>query len=96
MTQIELTEELARVAERCVWYKTPEQAIAYPEHFIAHVLTYGTHDDVKELRRHVDDNGLRAALNNAPAGIFDARSWNYWNIILGREHLPPMPQKRLA
>ena len=79
MTDIKLTEELARVAERCVWYKTPQEAVTYPEHFIAHVLTYGTHEDVNELRRQVGDDALRDALDNAPAGVFDARSWNYWN-----------------
>ncbi len=96
MTQLKLTEELARVAKRCVWYKTPEDAVSYTEHFIAHVLTYGTFEDVKALRQQVGNAELRAALDKAPAGVFDARSWNYWNLVLGRRHVPPMPQRRLG
>lgn len=39
------------------------------DHFIAHVLTYGTYEDVKVLRTRVTDNQLR----HAPPGVFDAR-----------------------
>lgn len=96
MKPIKLTAELERVARRCVWFKPPEQAVAYPEHFIAHVLTYGTHDDVKALRRQVGDAELREAIDNAPAGVFDARSWAYWHLVLGRPDAPPMPRRSLG
>lgn len=66
MRSIAMTEELARVAQRCVWFKAPQDALSYPEHFIAHVLTFGTHDDVKALRRTVSDDELKKAIDNAP------------------------------
>lgn len=96
MKPIELTDELERVARRCVWFKAPLEAVRYPEHFVAHVLTYGTHDDVKALRRQLGDDDLRDALDRAPAGVFDARSWAYWNLVLGRTEAPPMPTRRLG
>jgi hypothetical protein len=94
-----LTPEIEAVARRCVWYKPPAAAIEAPEHFIAHVLTYGTHEDVAVLRRAVTDDELRAAMNNAPAGVFDGRSWSYWQLkLFDRYTAPPLPTRaeRLA
>jgi hypothetical protein len=96
MQPIPLTPQLEATARRCVWFKTPAEALAWPEHFIAHVLTYGMHEDVKAVRQAVGDDAMREALDNAPAGIFDGRSWAYWHLILyGREDAPPLPVRRL-
>lgn len=92
-----MTEELERVARRCVWFRAPDEALADPIHLIAHVLTHGTYEDVATLRRYVDDDGLREALAQAPPGIFDPRSWSYWHLILnGRSPAPPQPTRRFA
>jgi hypothetical protein len=89
------TPALAAVARRTVWFKTPEQALADTVHLIAHVLTYGTSEDVSMLRRHVTNDELRMALDNAPPGIFDPRSLGYWNLKLGRQPAPPLPRRNL-
>ncbi|MGH8178331.1 MAG: hypothetical protein ACREV5_18900, partial [Steroidobacter sp.] len=34
------------------------------------------------------------ALEHAPPGIFDKRSWAYWNLMVGRVPAPPMPVRR--
>jgi hypothetical protein len=88
------TPDLLAVAEKTVWFKEPGAALANPPHFIAYVLTYGTHADVKVLRQQVDDDDLREALDRAPPGVFDGRSWAYWNLKLGCYPAPPMPQRR--
>jgi hypothetical protein len=62
---------------------------------VAYVLTYGTHEDVRTLRRYLSDGELLEALDHAPPGIFDPRSWTYWNLKLGRYPAPPMPMRRL-
>jgi hypothetical protein len=94
MTPLPLTAELERVARRCVWFRAPAEAVADPPHLIAHVLTHGTHEDVATLRRYVDDDALRKALAQAPPGVFDARSWSYWQLILnGRSPAPPLPTR---
>jgi hypothetical protein len=82
------TPELLRLAERVIWFKPADIALHDPAHLIAHVLTSGTHEDVSTLRRNVSDDALRAALEQAPPGIFDARSWAYWNLMLDRPETP--------
>lgn len=88
--------ELQALARRVVWFKSPRDAIAMPMHFIAHVLTYGTHQDVGVLRRFISDDDLREALASAPPGVFDDRSWAYWHLKLGRYPPPPLPTRVLG
>jgi hypothetical protein len=85
--------ELHALARRVVWFKSPRDAIAMPAHFIAHVLTYGTHEDVGVLRRFVQDDELLEALDSAPPGVFDDRSWAYWHLKLDRYPAPPLPSR---
>lgn len=94
MKALHPTPELLAVAETTVWFKEPAATLTNPAHFIAYTLTYGTPADVKILRKYVDDNELREALDRAPPGVFDGRSWAYWNLKLGRYPAPPMPRRR--
>lgn len=87
------TPELHAVARRMVWFQDADEALGDPLHLIAHVLTYGTYGDVTVLRRYVSDDELRCAVENAPPGIFDARSWAYWNLKIGRYPAPPLPSR---
>ncbi len=89
------TPELRRLAERVVWFKTAEAALRDPPHLVAHTLTFGTPDDVRTLRRHLADSQLREALERAPPGVFDARSWAYWNLMLDRP-ATPLPRRTLG
>ena len=89
------TTELEVVARRCVWFMEPTAALARPAHFIAHVLTYGTAEDVKTLRRYVPDDMLAAALDHAPPGVFDGRSWAYWQLKLNGLRHPPRSNYRM-
>jgi hypothetical protein len=47
-------------------------------------------------RRYVSDYDFRAALDQAPPGIIDPRSWAYWNNVMGRYPAPPMPKRKLG
>jgi hypothetical protein len=82
------------VARRVVWFKEPEEALADPTHFLAHVMTYGTIEDLLALGGIVGTAEFREALENAPPGVFDERSWAYWNLKCGRFPAPPMPKRR--
>ncbi len=64
--------------------------------FVAYVLTYGTHNDVSILRRYISNDELREAIDQAPPGIFDPRSWAYWNLMMDRYPAPPLPIRRFA
>jgi hypothetical protein len=85
------TRESLAVAERVVWFKPPAETLADPAHFLAHVMTYGTVEDLRALDGLVGMDEYREALENAPPGIFDARSWAYWNLKCGRSPAPPLP-----
>ncbi|MBI1862222.1 MAG: hypothetical protein HYR96_15015 [Deltaproteobacteria bacterium] len=89
------TDALLRVAQRMVWFKPPTEAIANGYHFVAHVLTYGTHEDVSTLRKHLSEDDLKEAIVNAPPGVFDTRSWAYWNLMIGRYPAPPLPERKI-
>lgn len=94
MKPLPQTPELLAVAERVVWFKPPAEALADPVHFLAHVMTYGTLEDLRALNGVVGTKEFREALDNAPAGVFDARSWAYWNIKCGRDPSLPLPVRR--
>jgi hypothetical protein len=80
MKPLPYNAELETVARNTVWFKPPADALAQPFHLAAHVLTYGTHEDVNTLRKYISDDGLREAIEHAPPGIFDPRSGAYWNL----------------
>lgn len=93
MKTLPLTPEVRAIAERVVWWEPAEQALGDPVRFIAYAMTYGDHADMKVIRRQLSEDDLHEALDRAPAGIFDARSWAYWNLRLGRYPAPPMPER---
>ena len=95
MRPLPANADLRGVAERSIWYKSPQAAIADVPNFVAHVLTYGVPEDVKILRQYLTLDDIREAIDNAPAGVFDARSWSYWNAMTGCFDTPPLPERKL-
>ena len=93
MKPLPRSAELLAMAERTVWYKPPEEAIVDQHNLVAHVLTYGDQEDVKVLRRYLNLDDIRESLDRAPPGVFDKRSWSYWNAVVGRFPPPPMPRR---
>ena len=89
-------DSLLAIARRVIWFEPPATALADPVRFLAYACRYATHEDMAVIRSHVRDEELRHALDNAPPGIIDARSWAYWNLMLDRYPPPPMPVRRLA
>lgn len=95
MKSLELTEALHKAAKRCFWYASPERAVLQPANFVAHILTFGALEDVNALRAQYSNEDIARALDEAPAGVYDARSWAYWNLVVGRYETPPMPVRCL-
>lgn len=95
MKALPLTPEIEAIAKHVVWFEEPRQAVADPARFVAYTMTYGTFADVGVIRKYLSESELQEALSNAPAGIFDPRSWAYWNLKLGRYPAPPMPERVL-
>lgn len=91
MKPIPLTPETEAIARRLVWFEPPSTALADPVRFMAYAMARATHTDMRTLRNYVSDEDFIEALENAPPGIIDARSWAYWNSKMGRWPPPSMP-----
>jgi hypothetical protein len=84
------------VARRVIWFEPPEQALADPVRFMAYAMARATHEDMKVIRRYIDEADFLEALDKAPPGIIDPRSWAYWNSKMGRYPTPPEPTRHLG
>ncbi len=93
MRPIPVTPQTIEIARRIVWFEEPEEALADPVKFMAYAMTYACHPDMRVIRQHVSDDEIRQALDTAPPGIIDPRSWAYWNLRMGRFPPPPPPKK---
>jgi hypothetical protein len=96
MKPIPLNPETEKVARRVIWFEPPAKALADPVRFMAYAMAHAAHDDMKVIRRYVSDDDFREALDHAPPGIIDPRSWAYWNSKFGRFPAPPPPKRRLG
>jgi hypothetical protein len=96
MKSIPITRLTLEVARRIIWFEPPEKALAEPIRFMAYAMTYARHEDMQVIRRYVCDDDFRTAIDQAPPGIIDARSWAYWNSKLGRYPPPPRPVRRFT
>jgi len=96
MKTIPLTPDTQALASRLVWFEEPAEALSDACRFVADALARATHEDMKVLRAFLTDDDPREALDHAPPGIIDARSWAYWNSKLGRYPAPPMPKRQLG
>jgi hypothetical protein len=96
MRQIPRTPEIDAVAGRVVWFEPPDKALADPIRFMAYLMAHATPDDLAVIGRYLSDDDYREALDKAPPGIIDPRSWAYWNAKFGRYPAPPMPRRKLA
>ncbi len=96
MKTIPLTPETEALARRLVWFEEPLAALSDTVRFLAYAFARATHEDMGILRKYLDDEDFREALERAPAGIIDARSWAYWHSKFGRYPAPPLPVRRLG
>ena len=94
MKPLPTTPALLAVARRVVWFKEPSETLADAVHFLAHVMTYGTIEDLHALQGVVGQNDFREALEQAPPGVFDPRSWAYWNLKCAITPIPPLPVRQ--
>jgi hypothetical protein len=88
-------EELKQVARRVVWFKSPEETLEEPKLFLAQLMTFGTLRDIVIAMKYYSDKDFEEVLADPPSGIFDIRSWNYWNLRFHHEPVPPLPSRNL-
>ena len=88
--------DLFKTAQRLVWWDSPENAVQDRLRLVAQVMVFGNWEDVQAVRRTWGKNVFAEVLRNAPAGIFDARSWAYWHNVCRIHPLPPLPRREYA
>lgn len=96
MKSIPLNEETAAVATRVIWFEPPAKALSDPVRLMAYAMAHATHEEMRILRGYVSDEDFKEALDRAPPGIIDPRSWAYWNSKMGRYPPPPLPLRRFG
>jgi hypothetical protein len=77
MEPIPLNPETEAIARRIIWFEAPAKALSDPVRFMAYAMASATHEDMRVLRRYVSDADFLEALDKAPPGIIDPRSWAY-------------------
>ena len=86
--------QLRALAAKYVWWKSPDEAMRWPERIVLQVMNIGDYDDVCAMVAALGDNKLQTALAHAEAGQLSARSWHYWHYRLGLcsvGKVPPQP-----
>jgi hypothetical protein len=96
MKPIPLNDETAAISAQIIWFESPSEALSDPVRFMAYAMTYAMHQQMCVLRRYVSDGDFLEALDRAPPGIIDGRSWAYWNSKMGRYPPPPLPVRRFG
>jgi len=93
MKKLPLNDEFREVAERVIWFESPEEALDDTIRFVAYAMTHATFEDMQLIRAELDDDSLRHVLANAPPGVIDPRSWAYWHAVLGQYPAPQLPER---
>lgn len=52
-------------------------------------------EDVTTVRQHLSLDDFKYGLKHASPGVFDPRSWAYWNVVCGKYPIPLMPERKL-
>lgn len=93
----QIAPEALKPFAKYIWWKAPDEAVAFPARVIAQVMDIGDYFDVQALAHLVGDDVLCEVLTHAEAGWFNERSWTYWHYRLGLakvDKVPPLPMRR--
>jgi hypothetical protein len=89
------SHELESLARRTIWWKPPTEALQDKRRLLAQIMSSGTWDDVQSAKRFWPPNDFVEVLKSPPPGVFDARSWAYWHLVLMIQPAPPLSQRQL-
>jgi hypothetical protein len=87
--------DLESLAARLIWWKPPAESLRDETRLLAQVMVYGTRDDLAVARRFFPESAFRAVLAEPPPGLFEARSWTYWHVVLGLQAPRDLPRRAL-
>lgn len=88
-------------AQRALWLEleaTPDHFMLYGGTALALYLGHRTSVDFDFFSNASfdpdDEKEVLETLDHAPAGVFDPRSWAYWNLKCGRVPAPALPVRQ--
>ena len=84
-------------AQKYIWWKTPDEAVIYPQRVLAQVMNIGIWEDLCKLSQNFNKEELLDVLQNAEAGQFNSRSWHFWHYRLtdcAVGEVPALPVRR--
>jgi len=87
--------DLTSVAKRVVWFNSPADTLEDKNFFLAQVMTFGTLRDIRVVLESYPETDFEAVLDDPPPGVFDVRSWTFWNVRYHRHPVPPLPTRRI-
>lgn len=91
MLKRENSERLQTIAARVCWWQRAEETLSDTPLFLCRVMTFGTWEDVCFCLDHFGNDAFRDALQSAPPGLLDRRSWSYWHHRLAVFPVPSLP-----
>lgn len=94
MKSLQKNAKLKVLAQRYVWWESPDWAYSHPEVFLANIMNLGNWEDIQEARKILGDSILKEALLEAPPGYYGYRAWDYWHLKFGLTPIPPLPQRK--
>jgi hypothetical protein len=62
------SESLRPIAEKLVWWKSPDETLSDAIDFVSRVMTLGTWDDIQMVRKQWGDAPFQEALRQARPG----------------------------
>ena len=75
-------KELLKVAQKVVWFKSPEETLKNPRHFLCYLMQYGLVEDIIVAQKYFSKKDFKQAFNTSYPNIMDKRSLAYWKFIL--------------
>lgn len=87
---------LESIVPRYVWWKTPEEALFFPDIVISKIMNRGTLKDVVATLDLFSRDFLKGILNDAEFGEFSPEAWHFWHYYLYKLELgdvPPLPKR---
>ena len=73
---------LLKMANKYIWWKTPDDAIKYPLHIILQTMKLGVYEDIQELKHTFGNDKLARAVIESEIGALSSRALSYWICVL--------------
>ncbi len=86
---------LAAIARRVCWWEPAASTLENTSLFLCRIMALATWEDICVALDHYGKNAFREALQNAPPGLFDPRSWHYWHHRLELLPVPSLPERAI-